>query len=142
MATMKQYMMSVWHVEGEADPEPDVLQQMFDDVDAFNQELMASGAWVFGGGMEMPDTATVVKAQDDEVLTTDVPFAEAKEHMGGFWVVNAPDLDAALALASRAAKACRGPVEVRPFQDVVEVEERVKDGRHPWDDGTQGSEAP
>lgn len=122
---MKQYLLSVWHEEGEELPPPDVLQQMFRDVDAFNQEIQADGTWVFGGGLHMPETATVVRYQDDEVLTTDGPFAEAKEHMGGFWVVQAPDLDAALALAARGAKACRGPVEVRPFQEDAEVEEQV-----------------
>ncbi len=64
--------------------------------------------------------ATVVRAQDDEVLMTDGPFAEAKEHLGGFWVITATDLDDALALAAKASKACRGPVEVRPFQEDVE----------------------
>jgi hypothetical protein len=77
---------------------------------------MDAGAWVFGGGLEEPSTATVVRAQDGEVLTTDGPFAEAKEQLGGFWVIEAPDLDAALKWASEATVACRNPVEVRPFQ--------------------------
>jgi hypothetical protein len=72
---------------------------------------------VFGGGLHTPDVATVVRAQDGEVLTTDGPFAESKEHIGGFWVIKSPDLDAALAWAAKASAACAGPVEVRPFQE-------------------------
>ena len=117
---MKQYMLSVWHVEGEEMPPPDVLQQMFRDVDAFNQELQADGTWVFGGGLHVPETATVVRYQDDEVLTTDGPFAEAKEHIGGFWIIKANDLDDALEWARQATAACRGPVEVRPFEDELD----------------------
>jgi hypothetical protein len=97
------------------------MEQIYKDVDAFNAELQAEGAWVFGGGLHPADTATVVQIKDGEVLTTDGPFAETKEHLGGFWIVNARDLDAALALAARGAAACRGPVEVRPFQDEPEA---------------------
>ena len=68
------------------------------------------------GGLHPADTATVVRVDGGEVMTTDGPFAETKEQLGGFWVVTAADLDAALALAARAATACRAPVEVRPFQ--------------------------
>jgi hypothetical protein len=86
-------------------------------VGAFNTKLQEQGLWVFGGGLEPVDTATVVDAsKGGDVLTTDGPFAEAKEHIGGFWVVKAPDLDAALELAREASAACAGPVEVRPFQ--------------------------
>ncbi|MBV8958014.1 MAG: hypothetical protein JO087_04535, partial [Actinobacteria bacterium] len=78
--------------------------------------------WVFGGGLHSKESATVVTATPDgDVVTTDGPFAEAKEQVGGFWVIQAPDLDAALAWASKAAKACRGPVEVRPFQEEPEA---------------------
>jgi hypothetical protein len=114
---MKQYLLAVHMVEGEAPPAPEVMEQMYKDVDAFNTELQAEGAWVFAGGLHPADTATVVRVKDGEVLTTDGPFAETKEQLGGFWVVKAPDLDAALALAARGAAACQGPVEVRPFQD-------------------------
>ena len=75
------------------------------------------GAWVFAGGLHPADTATVVRVQDGEVLTTDGPFAETKEQLGGFWIIDAPDLDAALAWAGKGAAACKGPVEVRPFQE-------------------------
>jgi hypothetical protein len=114
---MKQYLLSVHMVEDQEPPPPEVMQKVYKDVDAFNQELKNEGAWVFAGGLHPPTTATVVRVVDDEVLTTDGPFAETKEQLGGFWVVTAPDLDAALALAARGAKACAGPVEVRPFQE-------------------------
>ena len=117
---MKQYMMSVFMVDGEM-PSADEMPQIFKDVDAFNGELQASGAWVFAGGLHPADTATVVRVKNGETVTTDGPFAETKEQLGGFWIVNAPDLDAALALAARGAKACRNPVEVRPFQDEPEA---------------------
>lgn len=115
---MKQYMISVWHGEEDANmPSPEEMQQTFEDVDKLNQEIMAAGQWVFGGGLEMPDTATCVDNRGGNVITTDGPFSEAKEQIGGFWIVNLPDLDAALELAARCSKACRGKVEVRPFQD-------------------------
>jgi hypothetical protein len=114
---MKQYLLAVHGVDGTPDPDPEELQAMYRSVEAFNQEVRASGAWVFAGGLEPPSTATVVRAHEGPVLVTDGPFAETKEQLGGFWVLEAPDLDAALALAERASAACRGPVEVRPFQD-------------------------
>ncbi len=117
---MKQYLLAVHMVEGEPAPPADVIQQMYKDVDQFNDKLKAQGAWVFAGGLHPADMATVVRVTGGEVLTTDGPFAETKEQLGGFWVVKAPDLDAALALAAEGAAACRGPVEVRPFQDDAE----------------------
>jgi hypothetical protein len=114
---MTQYLLSVHMVEGAEMPPPDVIQRMYKDVDAFNQKLQDQGSWVFAGGLQAADTATVVRVQNGEVLTSDGPFAEAKEHLGGFWIVNAPDLDAALALAAEGSVACGAPVEVRPFQD-------------------------
>jgi hypothetical protein len=104
-------------VEGEEPPAPEVMQQMFAAVDKVNAEMQSEGAWVFGGGLHPPATATVVRVQDGEVLTTDGPFAEAKEQLGGFWVIKAADLDAALAWAAKATVACQSPVEVRPFQE-------------------------
>jgi hypothetical protein len=114
---MKQYLLSVHMVEGEKPPAPETMQRMYADVDALNNRMQAEGAWVFGGGLHPPDSATVVRFQDGRVLTTDGPFAEAKEHLGGFWIIKAEDLDAALAWAARATEACLAPVEVRPFQD-------------------------
>jgi hypothetical protein len=114
--TMTQYMRSVHMVEGAEPPSPEDMQKSFEDVDTFNAELQESGAWVFAGGLHPADTATVVHVTDGEVVTTDGPFAESKEQIGGFWVVEAADLDAALAWAAKGATACRAPVEVRPFQ--------------------------
>jgi len=115
---MTQYLLSVHMVEGEPTPAPEVMEQAYKAVDVFNDELKAEGAWVFAGGLHPADTATVVRIKDGDVVTTDGPFAETKEQLGGFWVVEAPDLDAALALGARGAAACGGPVEVRPFQDM------------------------
>lgn len=114
---MTQYLLSVHMVDGEEPPAPEAMEQAYKDVDAFNDELQAEGTWVFGGGLHPATTATVVRIQDDEVLTTDGPFAESKEQLGGFWIIDAADLDAALAWAAKATKACQAPVEVRPFQE-------------------------
>jgi hypothetical protein len=118
---MTQYLLSVHMVEGEEPMSPEATEQAYKDVDVFNESLRNAGAWVFGGGLHPADTATVVRAQDGEVLTTDGPFTEAKEQLGGFWIIEAPDLDAALAWAAKGAEACRAPVEVRPFQDEPEA---------------------
>ena len=113
---MTQYMLAVHHSPDAPPPPPEQMQQAFRQVDAFNAEIQAAGQWVFGGGLEPPDIATVVNATEGDTVITDGPFAETKEQLGGFWVIEAPDLDAALALAARASAACMGPVEVRPFQ--------------------------
>lgn len=112
---MTQYLLAVHMDEGQEPPEN--IEESYKDVDVFNAELKDQGAWVFAGGLHPPTTATVVRMQGDEVLTTDGPYAETKEQLGGFWIIEAADLDAALALAAKATKACRAPVEVRPFQD-------------------------
>lgn len=113
---MTQYLMAVHHDYDAPPPPDDEMQQVYGDVDVFNKKLTDAGAWVFGGGLEAPSTATVVRSEGGEVLTTDGPYAEAKEVLGGFWVIEAPDLDAALSWASEASTACRAPIEVRPFQ--------------------------
>ena len=116
---MTQYLMSVWHSPKNPVPsDPEVMQKAFEATDAFNNELQAAGAWVFGGGLHEPGSATVVCATDGDPLMTDGPFAETKEQLGGFWIIEAPDLDAALAWAAKGSAACMSPVEVRPFQDV------------------------
>jgi hypothetical protein len=115
---MQQYMLTVHSVEGSPAPSAEARQEVYRDVDAFNSELRSTGAWVFGGGLHPSNTATVVRVRDGEVLMTDGPFAEGKEHVGGFWVIAAPDLDAALEWAAKATRACDAPVEVRPFQDI------------------------
>ena len=114
---MKQYLLSVYMVDGVEPPSAEEIEQAFRDVDALNTELQDKGAWVFGGGLHPPTTATVVRESKGDVMITDGPFAETKEQIGGFWIIKAPDLDAALEWASKATVACRGAVEVRPFQD-------------------------
>ena len=90
------------------------------DVDALNRELKAAGAWVFAAGLHPPSTATVVRLQDGEVLTTDGPFAEGKEHVGGCLIIKAPDLDSALEWGRKLTWATTLPIEVRPFQGEAE----------------------
>jgi hypothetical protein len=96
---------------------PDEMQRAFEQVDELNAELQDTGVWVFAGGLQPASMATVVRAADDEVIVTDGPFSESKEHIGGFWIIEVDDLDAALQWAARATKACGAPVEVRPFQE-------------------------
>ena len=117
---MKQYLLSVHSVEGSPPPPPGTIKKAFEDVAAFNTELQSAGAWVFAGGLHPPSTATVVRVQDGDTLITDGPFAEGKEHIGGFWVIKAGDLDAALEWAAKATQACAAPVEVRPLQEETE----------------------
>ena len=117
---MTQYLLSVYIDEGAEPPSEEVMAKAYKDVDAVNEEIKASGAWVFGGGLHPTNTATVVREQNGEVLTTDGPYAETKEQLGGFWIINVPDLDAALKWAEKATVACLAPVEVRPFQDEPE----------------------
>ena len=111
---MKQYLLSVYQPDGPPPP-PEVLDKVMQDVEAFNEELKAAGAWVFAGGLHPPATATVVRLRDGDVLMTDGPFTEGKEHIGGFTVIRADDLDAALEWAQKATRATTLPIEVRPF---------------------------
>ena len=114
---MAQYLLSVWHddtyVPDFSTPE---AQRVVAKVGAFNTELQDAGAWVFAAGLHPAASATVVRSTGGQVSMTDGPYAESKEQMGGFWVVNATDLDAALAWAKKGAAACETPVEVRPMQ--------------------------
>jgi hypothetical protein len=116
---MKQYLLSVVQPDGPPPP-PHVLEPIIRNVNAFNDELKAAGAWVFAGGLHPPSTATVVRPSEGEILTIDGPFAEGKEHIGGICIIKAADLDAALAWARKAVTATTLPVEVRPFQGDVE----------------------
>ncbi len=84
-------------------------------IDAFNDRLRADGHWVFAGGLASPSTATVIDNRGGEALFTDGPFLESKEHLAGFWVIEAADLDVALQLAAEGSKHCNRKVEVRPF---------------------------
>jgi hypothetical protein len=114
---MTHYLLSVHSVHGEVrDPMTDEeLQRSHQQLGLLEQEMKSAGAWVFSGRLHQPDTATVVRISDGEVLTTDGPFVESREHLGGFYVIQADDLDAALAWASRVTGAIRTPIEVRPF---------------------------
>ena len=118
---MPQYLLSVWHDDdyGDIDFSSPETQRTFAQVSAFNETLERAGAWVFGCGLRPASSATVVRAGDgaNDVSMTDGPYAETKEQMGGFWIIEAADLDAALEWAGRATTACERPIEVRPFQD-------------------------
>ncbi|MEV4146612.1 YciI family protein [Amycolatopsis sp. NPDC049691] len=112
---MKQYLLSIYQPDGPTPP-PDVLDGVVKKLDALNADLKAAGAWVFAGGLHPPSTATVLRADNGDTVVTDGPFTEGKEHLGGFTIITAPDLDAALAWGSRLADAVAPlPVEVRPF---------------------------
>ena len=112
---MSRYLLSVVTPTDGTPPSPDELEGIMKNVEAYHQELRDAGAWVFSGGLEAPDTATVLRLQDGDVLTTDGPFAEAKEYLGGFDVIDVPDLDAALEWGRKAARVIGLPIEVRPF---------------------------
>lgn len=105
-----QYLVSVIHDQpGLATPDEMAA------IDAFNDRLQAEGHWVFAGGLASPGTATVVDNRGDDAVFTDGPFVESKEFLAGFWILEAPDLDVALKLATEASKACNRKIEVRPF---------------------------
>jgi hypothetical protein len=116
---MTKYLLSVHSVAGEVrDPMTDEeMQQSYKQVLILEDEMQSAGAWVFSGRLHQPDTATVVRMSGGEVLTTDGPFVESKEHLGGFYIIEAENLDAALAWASRVTAAINVPIEVRPFAD-------------------------
>jgi hypothetical protein len=116
---MKQYLLSVYYAEDDI-PAPGDGEKIVRDVDALNAELRAAGAWVFAGGLFPSSTATVLQVRGGDVLVTDGPYIEGKEHIGGFWVIKAADLDAALEWGTKATRACTAAVEVRPFQEEVE----------------------
>ncbi|RDV46820.1 hypothetical protein DOE76_01945 [Leifsonia sp. ku-ls] len=111
---MTQYLLSVYQPDGPI-PEPDVLAGIERDVTAVNDDMRSAGVWVFSNGLLPPSSATVLRPRDGEVLVTDGPFAEGKEHLGGFTIVDVPDLDAALEWGRRVALATTLPIEVRPF---------------------------
>ncbi len=121
---MPTYLLSVYGDEAEfakQEADADFIAELYADVEKFNQRVRDAGAWVFAGGLHPTSTATVIRAsRDADVITTDGPYIEAKEQLGGFWIIKAPDLDAALTWAREGSAACQGPVEVRPFQDDVD----------------------
>ena len=114
---MAQYMLSVHSAAGEA-REPmteEEMRQSYQQIGVLEAEIKSAGAWVYSGRLHEPNTATVVRMAGGEVLTTDGPFAESKEHLGGFYIIEAKDLDAALAWASKVTRLINAPIEVRPF---------------------------
>lgn len=113
---MPQYLLSVHHAVDEVMPAMEDMQPVFDAVEAFNDKLRTSGKWVFAGGLQGIESATTVDATGAQPVVADGPYAESKEYLGGFWVVEAADLDEALAWAIEGSTACRSRVEVRPFQ--------------------------
>jgi hypothetical protein len=110
------YLLSVYQPEG-TPPPPEELEKIMHDVRAVDDEMRAAGVWVFAGGLDSPSTATVLRAKGGDVLTTDGPFTEAKEYLGGLTIIDAPDLDVALAWGRKVAAATTLPIEVRPFYD-------------------------
>jgi hypothetical protein len=122
---MSQYMLSVHHDPADVDRmtalTPAEMQSIGEAVGAFNAEVMAAGKWVFAGGLQDMDATTTVRLKDGDTLVTDGPYAETKEYLGGFWIIEAADLDEALEWARKGAVACAGDVEVRPFQDEPEA---------------------
>ena len=112
---MKQYLLTIQQPDGPPPP-PEVLDGVMREVGAMIADMQAAGAWVFDGGLAAPSTATVVRPRDGELLMTDGPYVEGKEHIGGLVIVRAADLDAALEWGRRAARSIGLPIEVRPFQ--------------------------
>ncbi len=111
---MKRYLLSIYQPDGPA-PDDEFLAPIMRDLAVLDEDLRAAGAWVFDAGLFPPDTSTVVRVKDGDALVTDGPYLEGKEHVGGLWVIEAPDLDAALGWARRAAAATTLPIEVRPL---------------------------
>jgi hypothetical protein len=122
---MSQYLLSTFAVEGEVSGEPrtpEEVRAFMERVAALEAEMEASGTFVFGGALHGPDTATVARRNDGDLVMTDGPFVEAKEHIAGFYIINADDLDAALAWAGKVVDAINHPIEIRPFRATGRVE--------------------
>jgi hypothetical protein len=114
---MKNYLLSIYSPDGDPPP-PEVLDPIMRDINALRDDMRAAGVWVFSGGLHAPSTATVLRQRDGDILTVDGPYAEGKEHLGGFTIIKVPDLDSALEWGRKLAQAIRLlPIEVRPFQD-------------------------
>jgi hypothetical protein len=113
---MAEYLLSVHHDYDTELPSLEEMQPVFEAVDRFNQKVRDAGAWVFAGGLTPVQQATTVDNTGDTPIVSDGPYAESKEYLGGFWVIQAADLDEALQWAKEGSAACRGKVEVRPFQ--------------------------
>jgi hypothetical protein len=114
---MKQYLLSVCYPADGTQPPPAVLDKIKSDVVALQKEMQSAGVWVFSGGLHAPDSATVLRHQNGDLVLTDGPFIESKEQIGGITIVRVPDLDAALLWARKMARATTTPIEVRPFME-------------------------
>jgi hypothetical protein len=122
---MTQYLLSTYEVEGEvpgAPTTPEQVQAFMQRVVALEDEMESSGTFVFGGALHGPDASTVVREGDGDLVMTDGPFVESKEHIAGFYIINADDLDAALAWARKVVDAIKHPIEVRPFRATGRVQ--------------------
>jgi len=115
---MAHYLISVYQPEGGTPPAPDELATIMAGVDAINHEMQDAGVWVYSGGLDSPSTATVITTENGEPVLTDGPYVELKEYLGGFTIVDVPDLDVALGWAKRLRSVIGLPLEVRPFFDV------------------------
>ena len=114
---MPRYQLTIYQPDGDPPP-PEVLDPVMAELHALNEEMQEAGVWVFAAGLHPPDTATVVSVREGEVMFTDGPYIEGKEHVGGFTMIDAPDLDVALRWASRLARVLHPlPIEVRPVQE-------------------------
>ena len=118
---MPRYLLSTHSVDGETrEPMTDERRAaVWERIQAVEAEMKSAGSWVFSGRLHDPDTATVVRESAGEVVTTDGPFVEAREHLAGFYIIEAPDLDAALGWASKVTRAISSPIEVWPFADTA-----------------------
>jgi hypothetical protein len=116
---MKLYLISIYQPDG-GPPPPEVLTRVMKEIGDIKRELEVAGSWVFGNGLHPPSTATVLRARGEDVLVTDGPYVEGKEHLGGFTIIKAPDLDVALEWGRRYARATTLPIEVRPFHGEVD----------------------
>jgi len=116
---MGQYLLSTYSAQSEsggAPSTPEEMQAVMQRVAALEEEMEASGTFIFGGALHDPEAATVLRKGDGDLVMTDGPFVESKEHIGGFYIINADDLDAALAWARKVVDAINHPIEVRPFR--------------------------
>jgi hypothetical protein len=116
---MATYLLNIYQPDGPL-PDPEFLSSVSAKLDQLNARIRDAGSWVFSGGLHGPDSATVVRTRDGSPVITDGPYLEGKEHIGGFWVVDAPDLDTVIAWAREASEATTLPIEVRPFRDSVQ----------------------
>ena len=113
---MTRYLISIIQPDGPPPP-PEVLAPVMREIARIKEELETAGHWVFGDGLHPPSTATVIRHKDGDLLTTDGPYTEGKEHIGGLTIIKAPDLDAALEWGRKLARATTLPIEVRPLHD-------------------------